>query len=368
MVQSDIGYYRSLFGNISPSNIESRERNPEQLPFPNGWFAVGFSEELTRCKVLTVSFMDAELVLYRTVSGQVVATDPYCPHLGAHLGHGGKVEGENIVCPFHGFKYDPSGYCASHGPQVGPRRIRLSYREVCEINGILYVWRHSEGRTPDWRIPLLDLSDYSTPRKTVIAVRGHIQDFAENTIDVAHTTCVHGLVNPVLAPPCFERHRMEVQLTARWRTLPFRMRLDFHGLGFTHLISELPSLGVRITTLVTATPISSTEWVIRHVQRVHVPFLARIPSPLRRIFYAPLTWYIDNWLKSQLDRDVRIWSFRRYNHNPRLTPGDGPILRFRRWAAQFYPIADAGLAQKPPDTAATQSRRGREAWASLPPD
>ncbi len=42
-----------------------------------------------------------DLVLFRTESGKAVGTDPYCPHLGAHLGYGGQIEGETIRCPFH---------------------------------------------------------------------------------------------------------------------------------------------------------------------------------------------------------------------------------------------------------------------------
>ena len=35
----------------------------------------------------------------------VFVTDAYCPHLGAHLGFGGKVEGDCIKCPFHEWKF-----------------------------------------------------------------------------------------------------------------------------------------------------------------------------------------------------------------------------------------------------------------------
>lgn len=39
-------------------------------------------------------------------SGTVSVFDAYCEHLGAHLGHGGRVDGENIVCPFHGWEWN----------------------------------------------------------------------------------------------------------------------------------------------------------------------------------------------------------------------------------------------------------------------
>jgi phenylpropionate dioxygenase-like ring-hydroxylating dioxygenase large terminal subunit len=37
--------------------------------------------------------MRKEVVLYRTFSGGVRACEPYCAHIGAHLGHGGMVGG-----------------------------------------------------------------------------------------------------------------------------------------------------------------------------------------------------------------------------------------------------------------------------------
>lgn len=333
------------------------------LPLPNGWFAVCFSRELKPGTRRIVSFMGEELVLYRTSSGAARVIEPYCPHLGAHLGHDSKIDGEHLVCPFHHFRYGADGYCSSHGPQTGPRRIRLAMRETRELNGLLYVWHDSEGRPPSWELPLLDLSEFSAPRETLLFIRGHVQDFAENTVDLAHTTCVHDLDDPQLAPPRFDRHRMQVDLNAMWRHLPFKMHLDLHGLGYTHLTSELPGLGATITALVTPTPVNSDTWVIRHIQRLRVPGFARIPDPLRKALYAPLTLYIDHWLKSQLCRDIRIWDHRRYNERPRLTPEDGPILRFRRWSAQFYPgdqttgyeefLREAELATQGPDESAS---------------
>ena len=35
--------------------------------------------------------------------------------LGAHLGHGGKVEGGCVRCPFHAWRFDEEGRCNDHG-------------------------------------------------------------------------------------------------------------------------------------------------------------------------------------------------------------------------------------------------------------
>ncbi len=53
---------------------------------------------------------------YQTVlhCGQVSIVDAYCPHLGANLGVGGRVIGNCIECPFHGWQFDgETGKCTS---------------------------------------------------------------------------------------------------------------------------------------------------------------------------------------------------------------------------------------------------------------
>ena len=63
--------------------------------------------------VLSLRYFGRELVLFRTESGEPRVLDAFCPHLGAHLGHGGKVQGESIRCPFHGWCFDGRGACTA---------------------------------------------------------------------------------------------------------------------------------------------------------------------------------------------------------------------------------------------------------------
>ena len=76
-----------------------------------GWYSVARSHELLVGEVKSVEALDRELVLYRTRSGVPVLQDAFCPHLGAHLGVQGRVVGESIRCPFHGWRYDVDGQC-----------------------------------------------------------------------------------------------------------------------------------------------------------------------------------------------------------------------------------------------------------------
>lgn len=81
------------------------------LPMPFGWFRMAESKDLPVGEVRTVQYLGQEFVLFRGADKEAHVFDPYCPHLGAHLGYGGVVEGDAIRCPFHHWKFDGSGQC-----------------------------------------------------------------------------------------------------------------------------------------------------------------------------------------------------------------------------------------------------------------
>ena len=78
-----------------------------QIPF--GWYVVDYSNELKPGDVKAVRYFAQDQVLFRTESGEVSMLDAYCPHLGAHLGHGGIINGECIECPFHAWRWKTDG-------------------------------------------------------------------------------------------------------------------------------------------------------------------------------------------------------------------------------------------------------------------
>lgn len=57
----------------------------------------------------TVEFGDGDVVVWRTTSGRLSACDARCPHQWAHLGSGGVVDGEELVCLSHGWCFDTDG-------------------------------------------------------------------------------------------------------------------------------------------------------------------------------------------------------------------------------------------------------------------
>jgi len=140
----------------APGTAIRHVRKPgKQLPcpYPDAWYAVALSAELTPARVLSVTVCNRNLVVWRPRAGAApVVTDAYCPHLGAHMGLGGsRVENGCIRCPFHGWKFDASGACVEvPGSDTCPgKAAALRTWEAVERNGVVSVWMssasHKEG-------------------------------------------------------------------------------------------------------------------------------------------------------------------------------------------------------------------------------
>lgn len=46
-----------------------------------------------------------QVAVFRAENGKAHVVDAYCPHLGANLAVGGRVLGDCIECPFHGWQF-----------------------------------------------------------------------------------------------------------------------------------------------------------------------------------------------------------------------------------------------------------------------
>jgi phenylpropionate dioxygenase-like ring-hydroxylating dioxygenase large terminal subunit len=182
------------------------------------WHPVAFSNTVTT-NPQRVTLLDQRLVIYRTESGKVAALNDLCIHRGTPLSLGG-VEGENIVCAYHGWTYDVNGRCLRI-PSVPPDRpippkARVDAYKALERHGIAWVCLGDPVVDP------LPFPEYDDPAFHIFLVEDDVWNanaarLVENFIDSAHFAWVHdGLLGhkekPLVPPITVSRadHRLEV--------------------------------------------------------------------------------------------------------------------------------------------------------------
>ena len=57
------------------------------------------------------------VICIANVNGTISAMDNVCLHRGGPLGQG-VIEGDKLVCPWHGWQYDPKTGQAAHNPNA----------------------------------------------------------------------------------------------------------------------------------------------------------------------------------------------------------------------------------------------------------
>jgi phenylpropionate dioxygenase-like ring-hydroxylating dioxygenase large terminal subunit len=306
-----------------------------QLPIPNGWFAVAWSKDLVDGEVKRTRYFGEELVMFRTRGGNVRVLDAYCAHLGAHLGEGGRVIGENIRCPFHGWTYDGGGkcveipYCKDHAP---PAAARVRSWPVVERNRMIFVWHHAEGLPPSWEVPVMpEIGDpnWTEPRLFALEVPVHMQDMAENNCDPAHFHFVHG--NTQIPKQTIEYGEggrfMRVSGNHETDTLmgTFKVRLDRDcwGLGLAAVrMVGIPDAGLLMFS--STSPVDSHNAASR--------WLFTVSKNLADLAGED---FIEH-LSTGVLQDMRIWKNKIHRANPVLCPGDTFLVEFRKWVRQFY--------------------------------
>jgi phenylpropionate dioxygenase-like ring-hydroxylating dioxygenase large terminal subunit len=302
-------------------------------PFPYGWFQFAYADEVGPGEVKPLHYLGREFVLWRDEEGTPHAMDGHCAHLGAHLGHGGKVEGVGIRCPFHAWKYDGTGRCvnAPYSDRIN-ERARIRTYPIVDVNGFLMVWWHPEGVPPMWEVP--EIPEFYDDGWTGYKRHGwriatHWQEMVENAVDTSHFHYVHEAAEvPEITEFDADGHVLRARANHMLVT-PAGPKP-----GFIDTIMVGPTWGTvrfQITGLVeilfpqALTPVDEGD--------LHAQFSFLVKGRGAR---AAIGDGLANEVIRQIDADVPIWEHKVYRPTPRLVPGDGPIVPFRRWAEQFY--------------------------------
>jgi 3-ketosteroid 9alpha-monooxygenase subunit A len=324
---------------------------------PTGWFQVAWSDEIAVGDVHTMKYFGEDMVAWRSESGQVTVMNAYCEHLGAHLGFGGKVVGEVIQCPFHGWQWNSEGRNVCIPYESRPNRgRRITTYPVAERNASIYVWHDTEGRDPFFDAPdvFASFSDGSSvadyyPQQRLFEQghQMHPQYVLENGVDFAHFKYVHDTpINPIFTRHDFAEPTSYVDFTITFEGDDQQSINDVRsgveaingGLG----IAVTKSWGMIDNRTISAiTPVDDSTSDVRFMVYIGKP--NHTPSDPERA--ARKAAEFGEEVIRQFKQDIHIWSHQRYSDPPALSTSEYEgFTAIRKWAMQFYPDGLGGNA------------------------
>lgn len=313
------------------------------LPIAFGWYAIAESTELSSGEVKALNYFDRDLALFRTDSGTVQLVDAMCPHLGAHLGHG-RVEGDNVVCPFHGWKFNGDGFCTDvpYAKRMPPKidgKPCLKHYHVQELNQMIWAWFHPEDQAPLFELGKIEELNSDGWEKPVIyqwTIAAPIQETGENAVDTAHFAYVHTADSVPEAEVIIDGYSRETRMFSKVKGLnEDGTRTDDHS-GSVELNSlsfgpgqTIQRIGgiFNVVMMGTVTPIDADTTHMRFVYAT--PKGLSDDEKMMQVAFQKAT--VD-----QVEEDIPIWNHKFYNPEPILCDGDGPIAQYRKWFKQFY--------------------------------
>jgi phenylpropionate dioxygenase-like ring-hydroxylating dioxygenase large terminal subunit len=163
--------------------------------FINFWYPAIAGKDLTD-KPVRVKMLGLPFVVFRDSQGKAQCLSNVCIHRGGNLA-AGKVEGDNIACPYHGWQFNGAGACVKI-PSIGkdqkiPSRARVDSYPVQEKYGLVFAFL---GDLPEAeRPPIMEIKEWGQPgwRTTLQHWEWDIdyKRSIENGIDSAHNEFVH---------------------------------------------------------------------------------------------------------------------------------------------------------------------------------
>jgi len=155
------------------------------------WYPVARSGDI-REQPMAVTLLDFELVVYRTPDGIHVGRD-LCPHRGVPLSMG-CVQGDELVCRYHGLRYGPDGQCRKipAQPELKPSaKFRVTMFPAIERYGLVWTCLApgSGPRIPP--MPAWDDSAFQPILPPYVDIAGSAGRQVEGFVDVAHFAFIH---------------------------------------------------------------------------------------------------------------------------------------------------------------------------------
>ena len=165
---------------------------PRTFPL-NAWYVAAWSHEVGRREPLARTVCNKRMVLWRKADASIAALEDACWHRLLPLSMG-SLEGDDVVCRYHGLAFDGKGQCTRMPSQdtLNPAARVRSY-PVVDRYRFVWVWPGDPALADPALVPDLHWNDdpeWAGDGKTLFA-KCDYRLFVDNLMDLTHESFVH---------------------------------------------------------------------------------------------------------------------------------------------------------------------------------
>ncbi|TPG48218.1 aromatic ring-hydroxylating dioxygenase subunit alpha [Sphingomonas glacialis] len=194
----------------APSPLELGRFADEATPLiRNCWYVAGFADEISR-DIISRRLLGIDIALYRTLAGEAVAVRNRCPHRSFPLAKG-KLDGDTLVCGYHGMQFDPSGRCVNMPSMpLVPTNANVRSFPLAERGPIVWIWMGEADHADEALVP--ETPWLADPAWKSVRGQYHIKtDYVtmhENLLDQTHFPFLHP---GTVGTPEYARSKLDVR-------------------------------------------------------------------------------------------------------------------------------------------------------------
>lgn len=176
------------------------------------WYPVCLGSEVGPETLAGVDILGTRVVVYRDSAGKAVVQSAWCPHLGADLSQGTRIEGL-VRCPYHHWRFDSAGAC-QHIPTGDriPAAARIFTYPSAEAWGLIWLFN---GRAAPFDVPRIPGTTEGE-----LACEAHFRGIRSspgevalsNGVDFQHLRTLHGLQTTEPREIAVREHEIEFQV------------------------------------------------------------------------------------------------------------------------------------------------------------
>ena len=179
---------------IQPTRESRREKTRKIGQSGNYWYAVELSSNLAKGKSLEVIFWKSSIAIYRGEDGEARALENRCAHRQLRLTTG-VVDGNDIICQYHGWTYDGTGTCVKISHELGKGKkdklpkIKVRSYPTKERYGLIWIFPGDATKAESVPMPSIPQLEGPKPWKFIpidMTINAHFSMILENVCDFNH--------------------------------------------------------------------------------------------------------------------------------------------------------------------------------------